>query len=1120
MNRRTGHRFSFAFVLASALLASVLILMRGFDQPQLAAAQGTHRYVADTGTDTGNDCTASGSPCATLQHAIDVAAAGDVIQVTGGTYNTVNARGGLSQIAYVSQTLTLRGGYSADFSTWDPGAYASTLDSDDAGRGIYISGAISVTVEGFTIQDNSATGLGGSLIGDDAGGGIYVVDATATISGNVIRQNVGSSNSDGNGGGIYLLNSDSRVINNAITGNQASTGGGIWGSRGGGLCAEGGAPWVEGNVVTGNQAEPGTGLFAFGDGGGLAFIEGTPTVIGNDVRENRAVGSGDEGAAGGIELLGCPAFTLTNNIVAENVGGYYGGNGILIGDMSGQPSSGWLFHNTVASNKDSSGAAGIQVDAGVVGTRSTVTAVNTIIVDHDEGVIVAGSMNATVTLHLSRTMWGSGAWANDTNWAIYGDDPPTHTITSTAAFTGTPQFLSSSTGDYHIAATSDAVDAGVVTGVTSDIDGDARDAAPDVGADEVRAAALQMGKFADPAQVYPGGMVTYTIVVTGAGESGATGVIVTDTLPAEIRPLAAGSVSATCTLLDGGYGGQVGCDVGGLALGEAAVITLTAEVTTSEPTDPPETLTNYAEAASDEGTVSALADVTWLASPDCHARINGALPEYDTVQAAVDASGPGDVIWIAGTCLGTLERGGLRQQVYLDTDRTLRGGYRRDFSTWDPDTYTTTLDAEGTGRVVVVTATAEVTLEGLRLTGGDAVGLGGSDSGDVGGGLLAISSTVTLSHCQVVSNVASSLFSGLGGGIGVATSTLQLVDTLVEDNAGSTEFFGLGEGGGLYARAATVEMRDTRFEGNVSSLGLPGFGGGAALYDTTLDARNTLWLSNTTSSLLDWGVGGGLYVGGTRPFTLTNCVFRRNRTYDDLNPTGSAIFVDGASGVLLHPTIAENVGTTAITADYTATLAITNAIVYSQSVGVYATGRSSVAVDGVLWHRVTTPTVAVTATLGVSHALTGDPAFAADGYHLTARSAAIDGGVAAGVGLDLDGEVRTLSHLVDLGADEVGNRPSADAGSDQAIDAGALVQLDGSGSEDPDGDGLAYRWVQTAGPSVGGPWSVVSPTFTAPDTAGPLTLTLTVTDTGGLSDSDAVVIIVEMLEVYLPLVVR
>ena len=63
---------------------------------------------------------------------------------------------------------------------------------------------------------------------------------------------------------------------------------------------------------------------------------------------------------------------------------------------------------------------------------------------------------------------------------------------------------------------------------------------------------------------------------------------------------------------------------------------------------------------------------------------------------------------------------------------------------------------------------------------------------------------------------------------------------------------------------------------------------------------------------------------------------------------------------------------------------------------------------------------------------------------------------------------------------------------------GASVTLDGSGSSDPDGDSLTYKWTWAGGSATG-----VSPTVWLP--LGKTTITLTVSD-GKLTDTDTVVV--------------
>jgi hypothetical protein len=94
---------------------------------------------------------------------------------------------------------------------------------------------------------------------------------------------------------------------------------------------------------------------------------------------------------------------------------------------------------------------------------------------------------------------------------------------------------------------------------------------------------------------------------------------------------------------------------------------------------------------------------------------------------------------------------------------------------------------------------------------------------------------------------------------------------------------------------------------------------------------------------------------------------------------------------------------------------------------------------------------------------------------------------------------------MDLVAEMPPQPPTADAGSDQSVDEGDPVTLDGSGSTDPDGTIASYAWTQTAGTSVTlSDAAAVNPTFTAPDVAADTVLTfqLTVADDDGLEAID------------------
>ena len=143
---------------------------------------------------------------------------------------------------------------------------------------------------------------------------------------------------------------------------------------------------------------------------------------------------------------------------------------------------------------------------------------------------------------------------------------------------------------------------------------------------------------------------------------------------------------------------------------------------------------------------------------------------------------------------------------------------------------------------------------------------------------------------------------------------------------------------------------------------------------------------------------------------------------------------------------------------------------------------------------------------------------AADDYDLKAESAAIDKGrFVTGVSVDIRGVTRPQGAAFDIGAyeyfvpDPENHDPIANAGDDRTVEIGEVVQLDGRGSSDPDGDTLSFMWAQTGGPAVAitGAATPIA-IFTAPEVVEEteLTFELTVGDGRGGVATDSVTITV------------
>ena len=226
-----------AAVVSATVILTLLWLLNVPSLPVTAGAVTTTstRYVSTTGTDS-DDCTDSTSPCRTVQYAVDQASEGRIITVASGVYTDIHQRASITQVVYISKTVTVRGSYTIDsWTTSDPENNPTTLDAQGQGRVLYITApepgtGISPTIEGLHITGGDTAVVADSEWDGEPGGGVYAITATLTLS----RCRVVSNTSNrfapfgGSGGGVYLRNSrNAALIGNIIRDNGAESGGGI-----------------------------------------------------------------------------------------------------------------------------------------------------------------------------------------------------------------------------------------------------------------------------------------------------------------------------------------------------------------------------------------------------------------------------------------------------------------------------------------------------------------------------------------------------------------------------------------------------------------------------------------------------------------------------------------------------------------------------------------------------------------------------------------------------------------------------------------------------------------------------------------------------------------------------
>jgi len=490
-----------------------------------------------------------------VQEAVDAAQPGDVVKVAGRCSgvtarprNDLTTTGLVTQVVYLTQILTLQGGYAAkNFTHAYPLTQPTFLDALGAGRVVYVANEAQPILTGLQLTGGNATGQGGHPTGD-AGGGLYAAHTTVTVDACQFYDNVADW-----GSAIHVALGQVDLRNTTIGGNQTHTGGALhtWESdlyarhttlahnTGIGVyLEEAGTAWLTNTILFSHTV----GITA--TNGATAWLQAT--LWGNDLDwdvNNTAIQTaadywGDPGfvspAARNYRLRGISA-AIDRGI---DVGLAVDGDGKMRPIGAGYDLGADEFQGAFVLSKHASPAlvlSGERITYTLYLTNTGLLPLQVAVVDHlPEHGYPQGILNWTAW-PAPGEVW-TQQFPVDVDWGYIG--PLTNTVSATATL--------------GMVAQAEAI---VQAVLQSD---------------------LTITKTVVPTVAEPGDWITYTLEFQNIGESSALSVVVSDTIPAALESL---SITATHPITAFGsvtYTWQLGT----LAPHERGCITVTGQVRT------------------------------------------------------------------------------------------------------------------------------------------------------------------------------------------------------------------------------------------------------------------------------------------------------------------------------------------------------------------------------------------------------------------------------------------------------------------------------------------------------------------------------------------------------------
>lgn len=467
----------------------------------------------DPATSDGACRTAAGT--CTLRAAIETANAasgGDVIRFS--LTGTIELAAALPAIAH---DLTIQG----------PGAATLTLDANGLDRVLAVrspSNDQALVLSGLTLTGGKTSGNGGAVI-------VFSGDRLQ-LSGCVVSGNAAGGYG---GGGIFVQNLASATVTGCtIAGNEATAG------RGGGIASQGGRLVVRDSTISGNAAALA--------GGGIS-LEGFAEVHGSLAATNLTLsGNTAKGDGGGLAVAAGESATLASSTVAANTADADGdgkGDGGGLQAVAGTTS---LVGSILATNLDAGGQA--------PDCKGGVTLTGYDLLGSAAGCKTSGPGTGSLPVGTDARLAPLGG---------YGGAVQTHALlpASPAVDAGDPAGCTDAAGKAL------AVDA---RGAVRPFDGDgANGPRCDLGAYETGALAdVGVAVSVDRPVARPGEQVALVVSVANAGPDAARGVVVTIPVPGTIGVPVGAPSQGTCA-----PGPPIACDLGSLAPGATATVTLT-----------------------------------------------------------------------------------------------------------------------------------------------------------------------------------------------------------------------------------------------------------------------------------------------------------------------------------------------------------------------------------------------------------------------------------------------------------------------------------------------------------------------------------------------------------------